>query len=380
MKESHQKSETGLYIHYPFCQQKCCYCHFASSLFERELHQKWLAAIRGEIQKAAASFSDYVVIDTVYLGGGTPSLLTPEEVGELLASVRQNFDTQLNEVTLEVNPTAEVERIGDWLQTGVSRFSFGAQSFDPVVLRVLGRDHTPEQTRLLVEAAHRAGADNIGLDLMIGVPGESPRSLEVNLEALAELRPEHVSVYLMEELENVPFRKIWEKDPVSEERAAETYETYRFSLEDRGWFQYEISNFASYGYECQHNLKYWKYQPFLGMGPAASSHLSNFRWTNPTGLDDWLVFLDTGKPGFSEFVELTPEEEVRECLASRLRLKEGISLEELAWRFPEVDFSAYELKIKRLLDDGLLQINDGRVRIPSEKFLVSNSIISELIY
>lgn len=375
-----QKTEAGLYLHYPFCRQKCSYCHFASYPYQRALHLKWLDAIKKEIGKTATHFSAHLVIDTVYFGGGTPSLLTPDDIKCLLDSIRQNFEVRLQEATIEVNPGAEAGRLTGWLQAGINRLSVGAQSFDPAVLKVLGRDYDPGKTFRLVEEATEAGADNIGLDLMVGVPGESAWTIEVNLEALLKLRPQHVSVYLLEELEKVPFRQVWEKSPVSEEAAAETYETYRLGLEESGWPQYEIANFSRPGYRCRHNLKYWKYQPFLGVGPSASSHLGQFRWTNPTGLESWLSALGTGKPAFSEFVELAPEEAVRECLASGLRLREGISLEELASRFPGVDLSGYEHKLKKLKADGLLQVADGLVRIPPEKFLVSNSIISELVY
>ncbi len=380
LTEAGQKAEAGLYLHYPFCRQKCSYCHFSSYPYQRELHLKWLAAIESEIQLAAAFFSEHLIVDTVYFGGGTPSLLAPDEVECLLDSIRKNFEVRVLETTIEVNPVTEAGRIKGWIQAGINRLSVGTQSFDPAVLKVLGRDYDPGKTVRLVEEAIGAGADNIGLDLMVGLPGESARTMEVNLEALLKLRPQHVSVYLLEELEKVPFQKVWEKSPVSEEAAAETYETYRLSLEEAGWPQYEIANFSRPGYRCRHNLKYWKYQPFLGVGPSASSHLGHFRWTNPAGLEEWLLALGTGKPAFSEFVELTPEEAVRECLASGLRLREGISLEELAGRFPGVDLSGYESKLMKLKADGLLQVSDGLVRIPPERFLVSNSIISELVY
>lgn len=380
LTEAGQKAEAGLYLHYPFCRQKCSYCHFSSCVYERELHRKWLTAIEGEIQLTAASFSEHLVIDTVYLGGGTPSLLTPDEVNWLLNSVRRNFEVRLQEAILEVNPSSEAGRIKGWLQAGINRLSFGTQSFDPTVLRVLGRDYSPEKTSRLLTEARRAGADNIGLDLMIGVPGESPRTIEVNLGALVELRPEHVSVYLLEELEKVPFRKIWEVFPVSDEAAAEAYERYRFHLEERGWIQYEIANFSQPGYQCRHNLKYWKYQPFLGLGPGASSHLGNFRWANQPGLDDWLTAIESGDPDFYEFLELSPEEEVREFLASGLRLKEGVSLADLSLRFAGYDCSTYEIKAKQLEAEGLLLTDNGRVRIPPDKFLISNSIIYELLF
>lgn len=380
LSEAGQKAEAGFYIHYPFCRQKCSYCHFSSSVYERELHLKWLAAIKEEIRRAASFFSDYLIIDTVYFGGGTPSLLTPDEVKCLLDWVRENFEVRLQEATIEVTPAAEAGRIGDWLQAGINRLSVGAQSFDPEVLRVLGRAYEPEKIVSLLEGARRAGGDNIGLDLMVGVPGESFKTIEVNLKALSELQPEHVSVYLLEELDKVPFQRVWEKSPVSEEAAAETYERYRLGLEEAGWLQYEISNFSKPGFQCRHNLKYWKYQPFLGVGPSASSHLGNFRWTNPSGLEDWWSALCSGKPNFDEFIRLSPEEAVRECLASGLRLREGISLAELVSRFPGVDLSGYETRLTGLKDYGLLQVSDGLVRIPPERFLVSNSIISELLY
>lgn len=380
LSQAGRKTEAGLYIHYPFCRQKCSYCHFASFVHERELHLKWLAAIKEETRRAAAFFSDYLIIDTVYFGGGTPSLLTPGEVKCLLDWIQADFEVRIKEATIEVNPAAEAGRIWGWLQAGINRLSVGAQSFDPEVLRVLGRNYDPENTVRLVEEAKEAGASNIGLDLMVGVPGGSFRTMAVNLKALAELQPEHVSVYLLEEVEKVPFQNVWGKSPVSEEAAAETYETYRLSLEAAGWVQYEIANFSRPGYCSRHNLKYWKYQPFLGLGPSASSHLANFRWTNPSGLEDWWSALSSGKPDFDEFIQLSPEEEVRELLASGLRLREGICLAELVSRFPGVDLSGYETRLTRLKDYGLLQVSDGLVRIPPERFLVSNSIISELLF
>ncbi len=380
LNQEPRRRKSGLYIHYPFCQTKCSYCHFVSSGYEPESHRRWLSAAQEEIRRAADLFSEHLLIDTVYFGGGTPSLLDPDEVGTLLASIRQNFEAELQEVTLEVNPAADPERIKGWLRAGVSRLSFGVQSFDPAVLEVLGRVYLPEKVARLLDEARKAGADNISLDLMAGVPGESSRTIEINLKTLLELKPNHVSVYLLEELEKVPFRVVWEKAPVSEEVAARIYEDYRLRLEAAGWLQYEIANFSQPGYQCRHNLKYWRYQPFLGIGPSASSHLANFRWTNPVSFSDWLAAITSGNQSFSEFLELTPEEELRECLAFGLRLREGVLLSELKSRFPGLDFTACETRSKQLATDGLLQVDDGRVRIRPEKFLISNSIIGELLY
>ncbi|MGB9907595.1 MAG: radical SAM family heme chaperone HemW [Candidatus Saccharicenans sp.] len=374
------KSKTGLYLHYPFCQSKCVYCHFSSFVFEPALHRKWLSAIEREIEQVAAHLADYLVIDTIYFGGGSPSLLAPGEVLSLLLALKQNFSACPEEVTLEVNPAAEPDRVQGWLQVGVTRLSFGAQSFDPVVLDILGRNYRPEQIFKLTEKASHGGAQNISLDLMIGVPGESRKTIEANLQALQQIQPHHLSVYLLEELEKVPFQKVWQGNPLSDEEVAETYDHYRLKLEEEGWSQYEISNFSRPGFECRHNLKYWRYEPFLGLGPSASSHLGSFRWTNPAIFGEWEEAINSGQVDLPEFIELTPDAEVRESLAFGLRLKEGISWEDLRRKFPAFDFSELENKLSRLAAAGLLNFQDGRVSVPPNNFLVSNYILSELLW
>ncbi|MGQ9801744.1 MAG: radical SAM family heme chaperone HemW [Candidatus Saccharicenans sp.] len=379
LEKKREKVKTGLYLHYPLCRAKCTYCHFSSFIFKPELHQRWLSTIKKEIEKIAFYLADYLIIDTIYFGGGSPSLLSPEEILSLLLVLKHRLTADPEEVTLEVNPATEPDRIRGWLRAGITRLSFGAQSFDPLVLGVLGRHYRPEQTIKLVEEVARFGLLNINLDLMIGVPGESEKTFEANLQALQELQPRHLSVYLLEELEKVPFQKVFEENPLSDEEVAETYDRYCLKLEEAGWSQYEISNFSRPGFECRHNLKYWHYEPFLGLGPSASSHLGNFRWTNPGSLVEWEAAVISEEANFPEFIELSPEAEVRECLAFGLRLRAGISLEELRRRFPAFDFSSLENKLSRLAEAGLLKFRDGRVSLPPDKFLISNYILSELL-
>ncbi|MCR4396966.1 MAG: coproporphyrinogen III oxidase family protein [Candidatus Saccharicenans sp.] len=380
LETGREKPKTGLYLHYPFCRSKCAYCHFSSVIFEPALHRKWLSAIEREIEQVAAHLADYLVIDTIYFGGGSPSLLAPEEIMSLLLAVEQNLSAGPEEVTLEVNLAAEPDRVRGWLQTGVTRLSFGAQSFDPVVLEILGRHYRPEQIVRLAEEAGHGSARNINLDLMIGVPGESRKTLEANLQALCQIQADHVSVYLLEELEKVTFRKVWEENPLSDEEVAETYDHYRLKLEEMGWSQYEISNFSRPGFECRHNLKYWRYEPFLGLGPSASSHLGSFRWTNPATLGEWEAAINSGQLELPEFIELTPEAELRESLAFGLRLKEGLSWEDWRRKFPALDFSHLETKLSGLAAAGLLNFQDGWICVPPKNFLVSNYILSELLW
>ncbi|MGB9893747.1 MAG: radical SAM family heme chaperone HemW [Candidatus Saccharicenans sp.] len=369
----------GLYIHYPFCQSKCPYCHFFSLIWKPELHQAWLEGLKKEIRLVANNLSEFFVIETVYFGGGSPSLLTPEEVSAIVREIRSLFQVELQEMTLEVNPEAEERRIPDWLEAGVSRLSLGVQSFDPQVLRVLGRRSSVETIVRLFQTARRAGACNLNVDLMIGVPGESPATLKTNLGYLKSLHPEHISVYMLEEIDQVPFKKIWEKNSLSEDLIADLYHEYRHELEEAGWQQYEISNFARTGFQCQHNLKYWKYEPFLGLGPSASSHLGPFRWTNSSHFKPWLSALNSSKQTFSEFLRLEPAAEINEALAFGLRLREGVDWLGLKGRQPDFDFSGYEKRINQLVRLGLVRQENFNLVVPEEKQLVLNSIISELI-
>lgn len=306
--------------------------------------------------------------------------MAPEEIAALIAFLKEYFADEFREITLEVSPEAEETRIPGWIQAGVTRLSFGAQSFDPRILSVLGRTHSPEQVFGLSEKAKQAGCKNINVDLIIGVPEESYLTQEINLKGLKSTNPEHISVYILEEISKVPFKSLWDKSPLSDEEIADFYETCRSELAILGWKQYEISNFSKPGFNCLHNLKYWKYQPFLGLGPSASSHLSSFRWSNCCHMSDWLDSLKSPDGIFSEFLHLEAEVAIREALASGLRLKEGVNLEELKQAYPEFNFSEYQDKIRQLVAEGLLRYNNIFLMIPTDKLLVSNSILAELIF
>lgn len=371
--------KTGLYIHYPFCQSKCPYCHFYSLVFDPGLQEQWMEGIKEEIRLVSDSLAEFLLIDTVYFGGGSPSLLTPEEVLAVLREICSLFQVELQEVTLEVNPVAEERRIGEWLAVGVTRLSFGVQSFDPKVLKILGRMYSPEKALQLAQTARKAGARNLNVDLMIGVPGELPATLKTNLSYLKSLNPDHVSIYMLEEIDQVPFKRIWEKTPLSDDLVVDSYNHYRYKLEEWGWKQYEISNFARPGFRCRHNLKYWQYEPFLGFGPSASSHLGPFRWTNSAEIQAWLSGLDSPGQAFSEFLELGPLAEINESLAFGLRLREGIDWLKLKQKHPGFDFSGYEKRINQLVRLGLVRQENSCLLVPEERLLVLNSIISELI-
>lgn len=375
-----QKTKTGIYLHYPFCLSKCSYCHFYSLTGDIELHRRWLDTIKKEIRAASEKLSDLLVIDTIYFGGGTPSLLKPEEIREILERLRESFPAELTEVTLEANPDSCEKWLWGWREAGVNRLSVGAQSFDDEVLRILGRRHSAEKTWKFIRKARAAGFENINLDLIAGIPGETSDTVKTNLQALNELKPEHVSVYLLEELERVPFRGIWEKNPVSDEELVQRYQEYRQGLQQVGYKQYEISNFSQPGYRCQHNLKYWQYQPFLGFGPSAASHLGPVRWQNVAELKSWQMAVTFELLDVAEIIILNQEKSVAERLAFGLRLADGINWKKLKKEYPFFDFSEFEKKISELVSLGSLKFSKSHLRIPPEKFLIANSILAELIF
>lgn len=374
------EEKIGLYLHFPFCGSKCPYCHFYSLLYNEEEKQIWLDALVQEIQKAADIFNRYVVIETIYFGGGTPSILLPQEIARIIEKIKSCFNHDLREITLECNPEAPEDRLSGWKEAGITRLSLGLQSLDDSVLKVLGRKHSAARGLAFLEKVQRIGFTSANCDFMTGIPGETDLTLALNLEVIEKFKPGHVSVYLLEEIDSVPFRIIWDKNPVSEDQMAERFETYARALKKQGYEHYEISNYALPGFECLHNLKYWQYGSFLGIGPAAASHMANTRWQNISDLRKWASALREGCLEVEEFLLLGKEQMLKEKMAFSLRLKSGINWHQLKLDFSGLDFSFIEQKIEEMLRTSELQSSGNLIYIPEEKFLLSNIIISHLIF
>ncbi|HRD02710.1 MAG TPA: radical SAM family heme chaperone HemW [Candidatus Saccharicenans sp.] len=380
IKINEKTLKVGIYFHYPICQKKCPYCHFYSYQGNYEDHELWLAAILKEISLVAGQMSDLVEIDTVYFGGGTPSCLMPEEIDVLLSSLKRNFCCGLEEITLEFNPGDHSEKLPGFRQTGINRLSLGAQSFSEKVLKTLGRLHSVGDILKSVVQARKAGLTNINLDLMIGLPGEDDSAFDANTQGIKAAGPEHLAVYMLEELDEVPFKKVWEENPIAEDQMAETYEKYQTLLLEMGYEQYEISNYARAGYACQHNLKYWEYKPVIGFGPSAASHLGFVRWQNIPDLRLWSEAVLQGQMNLAEYLVLGPEAALKEKLMSGLRLKAGVDRAQIKKEYPGINFMFYEDKIHQLVEAGCLEVTASSIRIPPGRFLIANSILSELLF
>lgn len=364
----------GLYIHFPFCAAKCPYCHFYSRPWNETAFGRWREGLEREAPAPREAGFEF---DTVYLGGGTPSLLGPDEVVWVRELAQAHFPLKIEEFTLEANPGASgTDLFRGWREAGVTRLSVGVQSFDEAVLRTLGRPYTAEEALRFCRAGRMAGFDALSIDLMIGIPGETPGAVARSLDTALGLEPDHVSLYFLENVEGLPFEAVLARHPVDEDGAVDAYDRIRDALEAAGLRQYEISNFARPGKECRHNLKYWRYEPFIGLGPSACSHAGGRRWRNKTSLEDWAGALRRDESVIEDVVELTPGLAAREALVFGLRLVEGVDLGAFSERFKVDVMALFGREVGQLVEEGLLIREAGRLRIPIDKFLVSNAVLS----
>ncbi len=350
----------GLYIHIPFCQKKCAYCDFYSAFQSESLMDNYVAALKRDIKQ----WGGYInrPIDTIYLGGGTPSLLG-ERIITLLECINENFNVLENaEITLEINPQKDIENVlKSAKQAGVNRLSIGAQSGIDSELFALGRTHTKSDTENAVRLARSLGFDNISLDLMLGLTNSNTDTLKQSLDFLLSLNPEHISAYILKIEPKTLFYKERESLNLPDEDAVCDQYLYMCDyLENNGFSHYEISNFSRDDKMGKHNLKYWRCQEYLGLGPSAHSYLDGKRFYFERDLKAYIkgtTPIADGDGGSEE-----------EKLMLGLRLKEG------------VDYAALpQTKADLFIKNGLAQTTNGKFHLTNKGFLISNAIIGELI-
>jgi len=381
--------KAGLYVHFPFCRRKCPYCHFKSIPVDAHLLRShvvaWRKALLVEAEMLAAGVAGPLPLDlefdTLYIGGGTPSLITGEELGDLRKDLAARLPLRPVEFTLEANPIANAgpETFRAWIRAGVTRLSVGVQSFDDDVLRTLGRDVPAGRIEEFLLLAREAGFGSLALDFMVGIPGETPGSIDRTIETVRRLVPDHVSVYFMENIEGLPMEQVVRENPVDEDETVDAFDRMAAALAAMGRPRYEISNFARPGRECQHNLKYWRYEPFFGLGPSAASHFGGKRWTNTRDIEAWRLGALNGSIPLSETVPLPPETAAREALAAGLRLVGGLDLDVFAERFGFDPMFFLRKRIDELDGDGLIERTGRVLRIPETMLNVSNQIIARLL-
>jgi oxygen-independent coproporphyrinogen-3 oxidase len=376
----------GLYVHVPFCSALCHYCNFNRGLLDAPLKRRFVDAVCAEILAAPArhGLPQRPLADTVFFGGGTPSLLEPAEVAAILDACRSAFDVAPGaEVTLEANPESAGEPFLRAIrEAGVTRLSLGVQSFRQDELLRLGRIHDVAQAGLAVARARAACFDNLSLDLMMWLPGQQVGQWMESVEAAAALGPEHLSLYMLELYPNAPLREEmaragWSLAP--DDDAADMYDAAMTRLEDLGYVQYEISNLARPGRESRHNVKYWTDGEWLGFGPGAHSTLAGVRWKNVSATDEYVARVIAGTPVDVERRELTAEERWQEAVITGLRLANGISVAATAARYG-VDLDArFGDDLARFEEAGAVARDGDRLRLTRRGMLVANDVLRVFI-
>ena len=375
-----KKQPAGIYVHVPFCVKKCRYCDFYS-ITDLTPRRTFVDALIREIETAP----DPGPVDSLYIGGGTPSILDPAEIERLIAAIYKRFTLDPgSEITLEANPgTVDKEKLSEFKALGINRLNLGVQSFSREALAFLGRIHTTEESTRAIKSARAAGFDNLGLDIIYGLPGQTDNALRQDLEKAASFNPEHLSCYLLTYEKGTPLDKDREKgivSPLSESRTADLFLQACGLLDRIGYGQYEISNFArSSAYRSRHNQKYWTFAPYIGLGPAAHSFLAPTRYWNHRNLKTYLSDLENGRLPVEAKETLDKSRQMIEAVYLGLRQTRGISIDSFNRKF-NVDFGSLFDSV--LSDPGLeklLKTGDNACRLTVQGMLVMDSLVVRLV-
>jgi oxygen-independent coproporphyrinogen III oxidase len=378
-----QVNPLGLYVHIPFCAAICNYCNFNRGLLDEALKRRYVDALCDEIRGAAEPAT---ATDTIFFGGGTPSLLAPEELARVIAVCRESFSLAPDsEITLEANPeTVTAESLDGFRAAGANRISFGVQSFRDEELKRLGRLHSVDTARSAVGMARSAGFDNLSLDLMMWLPGQRPADWLESVEALIEVGPEHASLYLLEIYPNAPLkdemaRSGWSVAP--DEDAADMYLEGLARLDRAGYQQYEISNVARpLARQSRHNLKYWREGEWLGFGCGAHSTRGGQRWRTVSGTGEYIDRVKSRLDVRLDLRTLDAEEQLEEALFMGLRLVDGLNLREMRARHGVDVWTRYGDELGRYVDAGLLIHDPGiRLALTRQGMLLANDVMTVFI-
>jgi oxygen-independent coproporphyrinogen-3 oxidase len=373
---------SGLYIQVPFCQTKCTYCNFHTGVFSPSLYKPYATAIRREIE--IRSSDQWPKFDTVYIGGGTPSLLLPSSLKEILDSLGTHFKCDIVEATLEADPeTITREKATEWLVAGFNRISLGAQSFSDVELKAAGRMHRRADTFAAVAALRDAGFRNITLDLIAGMPHQTAATWHDSIDNLLSTKPDHVSIYLMEidegshlGKEALAGGKRYSAGALpSDDEMASFYDHACERLAAEGFEHYEISNWARPGFRSSHNLKYWRREPYLGLGAGAHSFDGRQRWANSHDPAGYVSAITRGELPVEQNEIVTPQQEHEEEIFLGLRLLDGVDAAKLAGQ----SGNAILERIEELRAQGLVIVESGRVRLAPDRVAVSNEVFVALL-
>ena len=372
-----KKNKISIYIHIPFCESRCHYCDFCSSLLNRENLEKYFSYLEKEI-KLNENFLREKIIDTVFIGGGTPSSVDGKFVARIL-KILSDFEFSENpEITIESNPNSlSMEKAESYFSSGINRISIGAQSFNDKILKKIGRIHKPEDIFRAVEKARAAGFTNINLDLMLALPSQKFSDIEKSLEEIKKLDIPHLSYYSLILEEGTRLYENHIKSPLDFPDESEDREMYHYvvnGLEKIGLQQYEISNFSKIGFECRHNMTYWKLRDYISFGLSASSNIKSLRYRNFSDFKNYYEALDKNEKPIEFSETLSKDDRMNEFIMMGLRLNSGIDLGEFNKRFEEDFLKNYERETEKNIKLGLIEVKGNKIKLTEKGRDLSNQV------
>ncbi|MGN1156744.1 MAG: radical SAM family heme chaperone HemW [Agathobacter sp.] len=377
-----------LYVHIPFCVKKCSYCDFLSFSCDEKTQMEYADALMREIEAYGLECKDYMV-DTIYIGGGTPSWLNEDKLVEIMDTIYRNFMVLTDaEVSMECNPgTVTASKLQKYRMAGINRLSIGLQSADNEELKILGRIHTFEQFIKTYELARNAGFSNINVDIISGIPYQTTEKFLKTLQKVVRLKPNHISAYSLIIEKGTPFYDSYKFDAVKQEAGMQTevlptedevYRIYKMTqdyLKRAGYEQYEISNFAQPGFECEHNIGYWTRRNYLGLGLGAASLIENVRYTNTK---DFYEYMKNPKEGrVAEAV--SRKAQMEEFMFLGLRMNAGVTRERFFREFGISIDGIYKDVLEHMKAEGLLYVGNGQIRLTDRGMDLGNYVMSQFL-
>ena len=382
-------SQTGVYLHIPFCRSRCSYCDFATDVYKNSQSvDRYVSALVKEVESFESGYSALgdarasAPVDTVYFGGGTPSLLSAKQLEKILNAVHKKFSVAENsEITMEMNPaTLTPERLKAYKNLGVNRASFGAQTFDDAELKRLGRRHTAADVRETIGLLRKAGFANVSFDLIAGLPRQTLADWRRNLDEALKLKPEHLSLYLLEIHETTPLAaqiRSGRQPLPDEDLAAAMYELMRQRVSADGYEQYEISNFSLHGFESKHNSKYWTLDAVFGFGCSAHSFDGKSkRWSNERDTAKYVASIENARPPIVQAEEI---DAASEFVFLGLRLTKGVGWQEYKNRFGFDLRKKYRDDLQRLEEYGLIKTDENRFKLTERGMIYSNEVFAAFV-
>ena len=377
-----KKQELGIYIHIPFCKQKCYYCDFISYTNQYNKILKYIESMEQEIEEF--DFSNYQ-LTSIYIGGGTPSYMDSRYIGQILDKIHEKIDFNEIEITIEVNPgTVTKQKLEEYKKDGINRLSIGLQSTNNRILKELGRIHTYEEFLNTYHLAEEVGFKNINIDLMLGLPGQTIQDLKESLNKIIKLNPNHISIYSLIIEEGTKIAEQLKEGKIElpeEEQERRMYWYIKDTLELNGYYHYEISNFSKRGKESKHNLNCWNQEQYIGFGVAAHSYINNVRFSNITSIEEYIKNIKENHKEKNIKIEeqQTLKDKKNEFMMLGFRKIEGVDIAKFKERFVESPIFLYREKLNKLVNQGLIEIDLNHIKLTNKGLDLANLVFEEFI-